>query len=461
MTLPTHNFITVGIVAILVLVLACGTEEDQDANQGGVAAGPTPTPPATAPESFPFPVVELIVGDARYPSKQGGYCWPDSRMDDTVASHICASMGLDWELDERVPVPTDVNPVVKIDFSDPTISLFANFYRDPQIRSDVDLVDISAEEDRVLDLSTYAKDDIYLRISGNWPQGQADYLFRLQPIPSGEALTGECSATEAVPLPLEYKVLNDPTPTGFDGGNSGSCTFSRPITSIVVMPNNGPGGSFHAETFHFAEPLHEVHFPLTEWGESEKTLELLAPGPYVRSMVAESLDGEQWVITDHVSAALDEVTVIASDEPTPRPPTPTASPKTFASRFPISWLWTDVNGDRVSGEIIYSFPGSDHCGWEKTTFLHIGSPLGASMEPRLVVHEYVKDPFGDLSRYGSRPPVGFEPDADLPSDAEFSGYVKNGVELWISQKQLDNAVYMVDGSAVEKWPRADPMFGCS
>ena len=83
------------------------------------------------------------------------------------------------------------------------------------------------------------------------------------------------------------------------------------------------------------------------------------------------------------------------------------------------------------------------------------------MEPRLVVHEYVKDPFGDLSRYGSRPPVGFEPDADPPSDAEFSGYVKNGVELWISQKQLDNAVYMVDGSAVEKWPRADPMFGCS
>ena len=318
MTLPTHNFITLGIVAILVLVLACGTEEDQDANQGGVAAPPTPEPTATAPESFPFPVVELIVGDASYPATQGDYCWPDSRMDDTIVS-ICATLALDWELDERVPVPGDVNPVVEIDFSDPTISLFAYFYRDPQIRSDVDLVDISAKEDRALDLSAYANDDIYLRISGNWPQGQAAYLFRLQPIPSGEALTGECFATEAEPLPLEYKILNDPTPTGFDGRNSGFCTFSRPITSILVMLNNGPGGSFHAETFHFAEPLHEVHFPLTEWGESEKTLELLAPGPYVRSMVAESLDGEQWVITDHVSAALDEVTVIASDEPTPSP----------------------------------------------------------------------------------------------------------------------------------------------
>ena len=180
-------------------------------------------------------------------------------------------------------------------------------------------MDISAKEDRVLDLSAYAKDDIYLRISGNWPQGQAAYLFRLQPIPSGEALTGECFVTEAEPLPLEYKILNDPTPTGFDGRNKGFCIFSRPITSILVMLNNGPGGSFHAETFHFAEPLHEVHFPLTEWGESVKTLELLAPGPYARSMVAESLDGEQWVITDHVSAALDEVTVIANDEPPPLP----------------------------------------------------------------------------------------------------------------------------------------------
>ena len=183
MTLPTHKFMTLGIVAILVLVVACGTEEDQDANQRDVAAFPTAPPTATAPETFPFPVVELIVGDVRYAATQGDYCWPYSRMDDISVS-ICADMALDWKLDERVPVPTDVNPVVEIDFSDTAISLFANFYRDPQIRSEVDLVDISAKEDRVLDLSAYVNDDIYLRISGNWPRGQADYLFRLQPIPS-------------------------------------------------------------------------------------------------------------------------------------------------------------------------------------------------------------------------------------------------------------------------------------
>ena len=328
MTPPTRAIIALGLVAVLVVVLACGTDKDQDSDRGDVAAPATPTstaivptriiPTGTAPESFPFPVVELSVGDVRYPAIQGSYCWPDSRVGDTVVA-ICADMALDWEIDQRVPVPADVNPVIKIDFPDPAISIFANFYRDPEIRSEVDTVDISAGEDRVLDLSGYVKGDIYLRISGNWPQGQADYLFRLQPIPSGGVLSGQCFVTEAEPLPLEYRVLNDPTPTGFDGRNNGSCTFSRPITNILVMLNNGPGGSFHSETFHFAEPLHELQFPLKDWSESVKTLELLAPGSYVRTMVAESVDGEQWVITDHVSAALGEVMVVESGEPTPMP----------------------------------------------------------------------------------------------------------------------------------------------
>ena len=58
MTLPTHKFITAGIVAILLLVLACGSEEDKDTNQGSVAAPPTTAPTAPAPESSPFPVAE-------------------------------------------------------------------------------------------------------------------------------------------------------------------------------------------------------------------------------------------------------------------------------------------------------------------------------------------------------------------------------------------------------------------
>jgi hypothetical protein len=346
MSLPTNKLLTLSIVAILVLVLACGTEEDQRPNDNtgsgmadaptlnpandnpgtGVTDTPTPTPAGgdngdngdNGEDSFPFPVVELIVDGVRYPSAQGGYCWPDSRDGDVIMT-LCAAMALDWELDERVPFPIGEDPMIEIDFSESPDSLYANFYRDPQIRSEVDQRDITAEVDRVLDLSGYVVDDIYLRVSGNWPTGQADFLFRLRPIPSGEALTAVCSATEAAPLPLEYQVLNDPAPTGFDGRNNGSCTFNKPIAGIAVGLNNGPQGSFHTETFRFAEPLLEVSFPLKEWDESVSTAELLAPGPYTRTMIAETVDGEQWVITDHITAALDEVTVIASDKPTPMP----------------------------------------------------------------------------------------------------------------------------------------------
>jgi hypothetical protein len=323
MPLRTNRLITLAIIAILVLVLACGTEEDQTTNGDGVASAPTATPtPADviddAPVSFPFPVVELVVDGVRYPSAQGGYCWPDAVDGDSIIS-ICADMALDWELDERIAVPHGTSPVIEIDYPETATALYANFYRDPQIRSEAVQIDILAEGDRTLDLSAYVMDDVYLRVSGNWPTGQADFLFRMQPVPSGEDLAAVCFATEAEPLPLTYKVLNDPTPTGFDGRNNGACTFNKPISSIIVMLNNGPGGSFHGETFHLKKPLYEIDFPLKAWGESVKTLELLAPGPYERAMVAESTDGEQWTITEHVSAALDEVTVIPSDEPTPMP----------------------------------------------------------------------------------------------------------------------------------------------
>ena len=280
---------------------------------------PTPTPAIVeTPIAFPFPVVELVVDGVRYPSAEDGFCWPTGQDGDVIIT-LCASLALHWDLDERIPIPSGVNPVIEIDFPDAPTSLFANFYGDPRERSDSDQVDVLVQADFTLDVSTYTKDDVYLRLSGEWPDGQVGYLFRLQPIPSDEPLTAVCFATEAEPLPLEYKVLNDSTPTGFDGRNNGSCRFNKPISSISVGLNNGPQGSFHTETFHFAEPLVEVSFPLKEWSESISTAELLAPGPYTRTMVAESEDGEQWIITDHVSSALDEITVIPSDETTPMP----------------------------------------------------------------------------------------------------------------------------------------------
>ncbi|NQW16733.1 MAG: hypothetical protein HQ478_04530 [Chloroflexi bacterium] len=119
MTLRANRLLPLATVTMLVFAIACGTEEDQNTDQQGVGAAPTPTQSGViepTPVSFPFPVVELIVGDERYPSAQGSYCWPDA-VDGASVISICADMALDWELDERIPVPRGTTPVIDIEFS--------------------------------------------------------------------------------------------------------------------------------------------------------------------------------------------------------------------------------------------------------------------------------------------------------------------------------------------------------
>ncbi|MCH7983676.1 MAG: hypothetical protein IIC28_06890 [Chloroflexi bacterium] len=95
------------------------------------------------------------------------------------------------------------------------------------------------------------------------------------------------------------------------------------------------------------------------------------------------------------------------------------------------------------------------------TLLHIGSPLGSVNESGRDVSQYIRDPEGVFAHNRDSLRSTYEPDADLPVDAEYSGYMKNGVELWISQSQLDTAIYMVDGSSVERWPKAEPIILCA
>ena len=122
-------------------------------------------------------------------------------------------------------------------------------------------------------------------------------------------------------------------------------------------------------------------------------------------------------------------------------------------------IWT-VDGEHVPTEIIISHTGPEHCGWESATLLHIGSPLGSVMESGRDVNQYLRDPEGVFTQLTDRLRSTYDPNADLPSDAKFSGYVRDGVELWVSQSQIDNAIYMIDGSRVERWPKAEPIILC-
>ena len=121
-------------------------------------------------------------------------------------------------------------------------------------------------------------------------------------------LTAECWYTEADPQPITFDVATEPTPTGFDGFNSGGCRFSKQISRVSVTLRNDDG-SVHGETFFIEPPLHELSFPLRADLPSEETLELLAPGEFRREMVAIADDGDTWDITENVDAALKTVTV--------------------------------------------------------------------------------------------------------------------------------------------------------
>lgn len=122
-------------------------------------------------------------------------------------------------------------------------------------------------------------------------------------------------------------------------------------------------------------------------------------------------------------------------------------------------VWT-LDGERVQPRTISTLPGSDHCGWETTTLLHIGSPLGSVLESGADVHRYVRDPEGVYTILSDRIRTTYAHDTQLPPNAKYSGYKKGGVELWIDDTELDSAIYMVEGSIVERWPKADPIILC-
>lgn len=141
---------------------------------------------------------------------------------------------------------------------------------------------------------------------------------------------------------------------------------------------------------------------------------------------------------------------------------PTATPKPTVALLPPLYpvvinagTWTTSDGQPVSEEIINSTRGPEHCSWETVTFLRFGTPLGDEKTSGSDTQTFTRDPYGDLNRGGWQL-VQFDGDAELPDDAEFSGYFNDGVELWISPSRLETEVYMVDGPKVEKMAPHEP-----
>ena len=116
---------------------------------------------------------------------------------------------------------------------------------------------------------------------------------------------GPCQTTLAAQLPIEFEYQGT-IPTGFDGINRATCTFTKPVSTVTVTLS-GPAN--HTEVFTLGEPTTEVSFPLPEGTLSISTLEIVPPGEYQREMTVTSVDGETLAISD-LPGVLKTVTII-------------------------------------------------------------------------------------------------------------------------------------------------------
>jgi hypothetical protein len=124
---------------------------------------------------------------------------------------------------------------------------------------------------------------------------------------------------------------------------------------------------------------------------------------------------------------------------------------------PWDHQWQDGKGNLVDERVVSSVQGPEHCDWETAVFLYLGWPLGTRSRSADEARQYVRDPDGLFPGYTAGP---FDPDAILPKESRYTGYHLGDVALWVGRDAAE-AVYLVRGTDVERWPRAERPIACA
>ena len=132
------------------------------------------------------------------------------------------------------------------------------------------------------------------------------------------------------------------------------------------------------------------------------------------------------------------------------------SARSLADRYdnPPIWPadpWTK-GGTEVSRDELVLAAGAEHCGWEDSAFL-AGEALKAPRDDRGPL--WVRDPRGVLE-HEPRAQAEFRSPAELPADAEWTGYAQDGVELGVAASDNADYVYLVNRGNredIERWVR--------
>jgi hypothetical protein len=118
----------------------------------------------------------------------------------------------------------------------------------------------------------------------------------------------------------------------------------------------------------------------------------------------------------------------------------------------------DRDGRVADTSEIEVYRGEEHCGWQKVTFLRLGSRAGE--EPHGEPRTYVRDPDGVLAHQTL---VKYDGSTTLPNDARFTGYTSDAGTFWFARDDQDTVAYVVSnegGKHVEVWPRTKTIVGC-
>ncbi len=112
--------------------------------------------------------------------------------------------------------------------------------------------------------------------------------------PTSPTFDVRCTSTKMAAGVITAVIGKEPIPTGFDANNTGSCSFSRPVSAIRIRLWYGISDKSDNQTtlIQFDEPVRDISFPLPDHVLAPIVKADLSQGPYLREVSASSLSGE-------------------------------------------------------------------------------------------------------------------------------------------------------------------------
>ena len=123
---------------------------------------------------------------------------------------------------------------------------------------------------------------------------------------------------------------------------------------------------------------------------------------------------------------------------------------------PWNRQWQEAGGNLVPERVVSTVQGHE-AALGRVCGAYVSWPLGTRSRSADDARQYVRDPDGLFSAYTAAP---FKPDATLPTGATNTGYHLNDLELWRAH-DAGEAVYLVRGGDIERWPRAKRPIACA